>query len=221
MAATPFNVNSFKTKLTGGGARPSLFEVSWTDDDVEFPLSTSDNLLVKAASLPTSNIAPLVQNYGGRAYKLQGFRTFDVWTVTVINEEAFTIRAHIKQWMEKLAGKMDGTRSTTVIEGVPQLGIEDKTIEVAKPYADGTATVTQINQHGDPTKSYKFHNLWPTELAGIPVDWSSDMVEEFTVSFAYDYWTSGTTNSATPNHVKDVNLGPPSTPTVATSTESG
>ena len=212
MADTPFSVNSFKSKLSGGGARPSLFEVSWTDDDAQFALSTSDNLLVKAASLPTSNIAPLVQNYAGRAYKLQGFRTFDVWTVTVINEEAFTVRAHIKQWMEKLAGKMDGERSTTVIKGTPP-HTDDKTVEVAKPYADGTATVTQFNQHGDPTKSYKFHNLWPSELAPIPVDWSSDMVEEFTVTFCYDYWTSGTTNSATPNQTKDVNLGPPATPT--------
>jgi len=217
MAATPFNVNSFKTKLTGGGARPSLFEVSWTDDDAEFPLSTSDNLLVKAASLPTSNIAPLVQNYGGRAYKLQGFRTFDVWTVTVINEEAFTIRAHIKQWMEKLAGKMDGTRGEVVTaKGVPQLGIPDETIEIAKPYADGTATVTQFNQNGDPTKSYKFHNLWPTELAGIPLDWSNDAIEEFTVSFAYDYWTSGTTKTTTASANNDVSTGSPSTPTVST-----
>ena len=212
MADTPFSVDSFKSKLAGGGARPSLFEVSWTDDDAQFALSTSDNLLVKAASLPTSNIAPLVQNYAGRAYKLQGFRTFDVWTVTVINEEAFTVRAHIKQWMEKLAGKMDGERYTTVVKGAPPIE-PDKTIEVAKPYADGVATVTQFNQHGDPTKSYKFHNLWPSELAPIPVDWSSDMVEEFTVTFCYDYWTSGTTNSATPNHTKDVNLGPPKTPT--------
>ena len=212
MADTPFSVDSFKSKLAGGGARPSLFEVSWTEDDAQFSLYNIERLLVKAASLPTSNIAPLVQNYAGRAYKLQGFRTFDVWTVTIINDESFSIRAKIKQWMEKLAGKMDGERSTTVVKGAPPIE-PDKTIEVAKPYADGTATVTQFNQHGDPTKSYKFHNLWPSELAPIPVDWSSDMVEEFTVTFCYDYWTSGTTNSAIANQTKDVNLGPPATPT--------
>ena len=114
--------------------------------------------------------------------------------------------------MEKLAGKMDGERSTTVVKGAPPIE-PDKTIEVAKPYADGTATVTQFNQHGDPTKSYKFHNLWPSELAPIPVDWSSDMVEEFTVTFCYDYWTSGTTNSAIGNQTNDVNTGLPATPT--------
>ena len=212
MADTPFSVDSFKSKLAGGGARPSLFEVSWTEDDAQFSLYNIERLLVKAASLPTSNIAPLVQNYGGRAYKLQGFRTFDVWTVTIINDESFSIRAKIKQWMEKLAGKMDGERSTTVVKGAPPIE-PDKTIEVAKPYADGTATVTQFNQHGDPTKSYKFHNLWPSELAPIPVDWSSDMVEEFTVTFCYDYWTSGTTNSAIGNQTNDVNTGLPATPT--------
>ena len=123
----------------------------------------------------------------------------------------------------KLAGSMDGTRTPShTIKGVPQLGIPDKEVaDLAQPYADGTATVTQFNQHGDPTKSYKFHNLWPTELAGIPVDWSSDMIEEFTVSFAYDYWTSGTTSSATANQTNDVNTGSPSTPTVATAEESG
>ena len=38
---------------------------------------------------------------------------------------------------------------------------------------------------------YKFYNLWPTELAEIAVDWSSDMIQEYTIGFAYDYWGHG------------------------------
>ena len=36
MAATAFNVSSFKSKLSGGGARPALFEISWTDDNAKW-----------------------------------------------------------------------------------------------------------------------------------------------------------------------------------------
>ena len=51
--------------------------------------------------------------------------------------------------------------------------------------------------------------MWPTELAGIPLDWSSDMVEEYSVTFAYDYWTSGTTSTGTAGYTNDINTGKP------------
>ena len=158
-----FNVNTFKTKLSAGGARPALFQVSWTDTGSKFALSSSNALLVKATSLPTSNIAPLVQNYAGRAYKLQGFRTFDNWTVTVLNDEDFVIRGQIKQWMQQLSGAMDGTRAQITVEGEPP-SLEKVSVDAIDSLASGTATVSQITQNGIPSKSYKFHNLWPTEL---------------------------------------------------------
>ena len=33
--------------------------------------------------------------------------------------------------------------------------------------------------------------MLPTELSEIALDWSSDAVEEYTVTWAYDYWTHG------------------------------
>ena len=196
MAATAFNVDSFKSKLSGGGARPALFKVSWSGPSGKsMGLANNQHLLLKAASLPASNIAPLVQNYAGRAYKLQGFRTFDPWVVTIINDEDFWIRDKIKAWMQLLSGGMDGTRSVTSVSS----GGEDdpEEIKLGDWSASGTATVTQISQTGEDLKMYKFYSLWPTELAPIPLDWSSDMVEEYSVTFAYDYWTTGTETSGT------------------------
>ena len=95
-----FSIDSFRSKgLVGGGARPALFEVNWTDSSANVPLAKP--LLVKAASIPASNIAPLAVNYGGRAYKLQGFRTFDPWPVTIIQDEDFTNRNNLIFWMKK------------------------------------------------------------------------------------------------------------------------
>ena len=89
-----FSAATFKSNLSkaGGGARPALYKVkinygSATGAGGSYSLSAAETLLVKAASLPASNIAPLTVNYAGRAYKWQGFRTYDIWTVTILNDE--------------------------------------------------------------------------------------------------------------------------------------
>ena len=37
--------------------------------------------------------------------------------------------------------------------------------------------------------------MWPTELGEIALDWASDAIEEYTVAFAFDYWSHGTAAS--------------------------
>ena len=186
-----FTVSNFKSGLAGGGggARPALYEVTINnthDPDLGFGVSASkvDGLLVKAASIPAANIAPLAVNYAGRAYKWSGFRTYDNWTVTVLNDEDFAIRNKMMEWMRVISGKLDGTRNDTY--GSPLTGSG-----AAVGYFDGNATVKQLGTDGETKQVYKFYNLWPTELAEIAVDWSSDAIQEYTVAFAYDYWSHG------------------------------
>ncbi len=184
-----FNASTFKTKLNsaGGGARPSLFKVK-LDASLSgvTGIDGADSFLVKGAAMPATNIAPLAVNYAGRAYKWHGFRTYDLWTVTVINDENFKIRNNMMSWMRYLAGELDGNRSTAY---------GDPSNSSSGGWFDGQATVTQIGTDGSDKKTYKLHNLWPTELGEIAVDWSSDAIEEYTIGFAYDYWGAGTTSS--------------------------
>ena len=194
-----FTVSEFKSNLAagGGGARPALYEVSINnshDTTLSFgPTSTStpanSGLLVKAASIPPANIAPLAVNYAGRAYKWSGFRTFDNWTVTVLNDEDFAIREKMMEWMRIISGKLDGTRNTNY--GSPV------TTGTTPGYYEGNATVKQLGKDGAVKQVYKFYNLWPTELAEIGVDWSSDIIQEYTIGFAYDYWGHGALTSDT------------------------
>ena len=177
-------VSSFKSNMSsgGGGARPALFSVSIINSfDGSLSFSGNENLLCKATSIPPANIAALPINYAGRAYKWSGFRTFDPWTVTIINDETFGQRFKIMEWMRMITGKMDGDRSQKYGDHASGAGI----------FKEGTATVTQFGTDGLPKQKYKMHNMWPTELAGIPLDWSSDAMEEYAVTFAYDYWTHG------------------------------
>ena len=192
-----FTVSEFKSNLAegGGGARPALYEVSINnshDTSLSFGPSTAmgySGLLVKTASIPPANIAPLAVNYAGRAYKWSGFRTFDNWTVTVLNDEDFAIREKMMEWMRIISGQLDGTRDTNY--GSPV------TTGTTPGYYEGNATVKQLGTDGVVKQVYKFYNLWPTELAEIAVDWSSDMIQEYTIGFAYDYWGHGTSSTAT------------------------
>ena len=191
-----FTVSNFKSGLArgGGGARPALYEVTINnthDTDLSFGVSQSmvSGLLVKAASIPPANIAPLAVNYAGRAYKWTGFRTFDNWTVTVLNDEDFAIREKMMEWMRIISGQLDGTRDTNY--GSPV------TTGTTPGYYEGNATVKQLGTDGAVKQVYKFYNLWPTELAEIAVDWSSDAIQEYTIGFAYDYWGHGAPTSDT------------------------
>ena len=180
-----FAVTDFKTQLaTGGGAaRPSLYSVDINGPTATWSFSGSSNILVKAAAIPASTIAPLTTNYMGRAYKTPGFRTFDVWNVTVINDEDMAARSNIISWMRRISGSLEGNRSTFLGGKVPDS-------------SEGDATVTQMGKDGLVKQSWKVFQMWPTELGEIALDWSSDAIQEYTVAFAYDYWSHGDT--ATP-----------------------
>ena len=180
-----FAVTDFKTQLaTGGGAaRPSLYSIDINGPIAALSFSDSSNILVKAAAIPASTIAPLTTNYMGRAYKTPGFRTFDVWNVTVINDEDMAARSNIISWMRRIGGSLEGNRSTFLGGKVPDS-------------SEGDATVTQMGKDGLPKQSWKIFQMWPTELGEIALDWSSDAIQEYTVAFAYDYWSHG--DSATP-----------------------
>ena len=179
-----FSATTFKGNLAkaGGGARPSLYKVKISSSATGIPTVTgTEGILVKAAALPASTIAPLAVNYAGRAYKWQGFRTYDLWNVTVINDESFSIRNKMMEWMRKISGTMDGSRNKTYGDASTSSG-----------WLDGEATVTQMGVDGGDKQTYKMYNLWPTELGEIAVDWSSDAMQEYTIGFAYDYWSQGT-----------------------------
>ena len=182
-----FAVSTFKSSIAAqsGGARPALYQIDINGKNLGTSFTGSENILCKAASIPPANIAPLAVNYAGRAYKWNGFRTYDTWTVTVINDEDFHARNKMMNWMRSIGGHLDGKRTSAY--GDPLFGSQ---------WFDGDATVSQLGVDGKVKQVYKFYNLWPTEIAEIPVDWSSDAIQEYTIGFAYDYWGHGTKATA-------------------------
>ena len=178
--ATQFNkpplrtITGFKSKLAGGGTRPNLFEV-----EIAFPNETAiDNdtkeksrFLIKAAALPASNITPIDVNFRGRILKIAGDRTFDTWTVTVLNDVDFSIRSAFEKWMN-LINKM-----------------EDNTGEQDPAVYQPDAYVHQLDRDGSTLRTYKFHDVFPTQVSQIDLSYeTTDAVEEFTVEFQVQWW---------------------------------
>ena len=105
-------ISDFKSKLTGGGARANLFEVVLTFPDAAQPAQDvldKSRFLVKGARLPASNIAQIEVPFRGRVLKIAGDRTFDSWTVTVINDTDFSIRSAFENWMNTINKLNDNT----------------------------------------------------------------------------------------------------------------
>jgi hypothetical protein len=195
MATIPTRgISSFKSKLIGGGARPNLFEV-----DVTFPAGINlqlqgdgtgnfDNdrfrFLCKAAALPASNVAPIDVPFRGRILKVAGDRTFDTWTVTVINDEDFNHRRAFEVWMQNVAQyeNHSGLTNPASYMGqatVFQLGRNASTRQSAQDASTNSNIIAQ----------YKFIDIFPTNVSQIDLSYdTSDTIEEFTVEFQIQYY---------------------------------
>lgn len=177
-----FSVNEFKSQLSLDGARPALFQVQ-----IQNPVNNLGDLKVpfmaKAASLPSSTTGLIEVPYFGRKIKIAGDRTFEEWTVTIINDEDFLIRNAMEEWMNAINGHESNLRE-----------FGSATSESYKSQAQ----ITQMSKTGVPIREYSFSGLFPTNISPIETSWETvDTVEEFTVTFQYDWWTvSGVTGNA-------------------------
>ena len=108
------SIDSFKTRLAQGGARPNLFEV-----EMDFPSGVGifdeeikedrHRMMIKGAQLPASNIAEVVVPFRGRQLKVAGDRRFDPWTITVINDGDFKLREAFERWANFIIKVSDGS----------------------------------------------------------------------------------------------------------------
>jgi len=178
------NVTDFKTYLPGAGARANLFQV----DLKETVTGVDTAFWVKGGQIPGSTIAILPVNHGGRVLKIPGLRTFDDWTCTVINDEDMSIKRAMIFWMIEMAGDVDGQRGYA-FSGTRTTG--------KKPYKTQDIDIKQYDQEGSLKQTYTMHNAWPNAIADTPVDWGTDGLQEFTLTFSYDYWSHKAKNGAT------------------------
>lgn len=174
-----FRIEDIRSHLRLGGARPTLFQVRLTFPNQIIPNSNEITqeaaFMVQASAIPGSTISAIEVPYFGRKIRVAGDRTFQPWSVSVINDEDFKIRQALETWHNKI-NSLSGNVNTT---GSSAPGNYKTTAEVMQFSKTG----------GREIRTYKFYGLFPTEISPIDLDWGrTDEIETFQVQFAYDYY---------------------------------
>jgi len=185
-----FSIETFKSALIAGGARPNQFEVTITYP-TEFPAPTipseRGSFLITAAELPgsTQGVAPIY--YRGRLVKLAGDKEFAPFNMTIINDSSFTIRKSLETWMSLIENR-SGKRGYT-----------------NPAFYMGTITVSQLDRNGGVLRQYKIIDAFPVEIGPVQLDFgTNDQISTFGATFQYQTFdvTDGQPN-AVPLAVSD------------------
>ena len=172
------NINDFKSRLRGGGARANQFKVT-----LPFPGfaavggETSDlAFLCTATGIPGQPIGSVAVDFRGRKLQLAGDRTFEDWTITVLNDTDFKIFKAFERWM-------NGMNNMTDNEGLTNPNDYQ---------VDGF--IDHLDRDGNSIKQYVFRGAFPTTLGDIALDYgTNNAIESFDVTLSYQYFETDTT----------------------------
>jgi len=171
------NIDDFKAKLKGGGARANLFKATinfpaYAQGDVEIT-----SFMCKAAQLPGSIMGVIEIPFRGRQLRIAGDRTFETWSPLIINDTDFKVRDSMERWM-------NGINAHSANTGL-----------VAPADYSADLIVEQLDRDEAVLKKYTFRGCFPTSISAIDLAYeANDAIEEFTVEFQVQYWESNTTS---------------------------
>jgi hypothetical protein len=196
-------IDKFKTKLNGGGARSNLFEVSFgsqvsgTPQDAASESSViftnlgiqfeqDDLMLIKSAGLPASTISEIPVPFRGRTLKIAGDRTFDIWSITVINDTDFKWRSFFERWMNYIVKVSDGSGTINPSDYMADMNVAQLSrgnyTGLNNSSGGSTSAINQL-------RKYVIHGAFPTNVSQIDLSYNNENeIEEFTVDLQVQWW---------------------------------
>jgi hypothetical protein len=172
------NINDFKAKLAGGGARANQFKVTMPFPGYAQVGGEIEDLafLCTTAQIPAMNVGLVNVPFRGRQIKIAGDRTFGDWTITVLNDTNFKLRNAFERWQNGINNMSDNEGLSNPV---------DYQVD---------AFVDKLDRNGNTLKSYTLRGAFPTEVAAIDLNFgTNDEVETFGVTFQYQYFETNTT----------------------------
>ena len=172
------NINEFKSRLRGGGARANQFKVVMPFPGFAQVGGEIETLafMCRATQLPGFTVSEVPVNFRGRPIYIAGDRTFETWPVTVYNDTDFLTRNAFERWSN----------------GINNMSDNEGLTNPADYQVD--AFVEQLDRAGEVIKGYTFRGLWPLTIAPIELAYDgNDAVEEFEVTYRYQFFETNTT----------------------------
>ena len=172
------NINDFKSKLRGGGARANQFRVVMPFPGFASLGGETENMsfLCSSSSLPGMTVAETPIPFRGRTLYVAGDRTFETWTNTILNDTDFKIRNAYERWLN----------------GINNMSDNEGLVNPADYQVD--AFIDQLDRNGNVLKSYTFRGMFPTSIDDITLSYgTNNEVESFTAVHRYQYFETNTT----------------------------
>jgi len=176
------DIVGFRNTISGGGARPSNFELFFPVLP-NIPSAITSTLALapvrgQAASIPPARVSSIDVYYQGRPIKVVGERTFTPWTVRFYNDVDFLLRDFFEAW-----NNMQNTLAGNQVE------FTDDILAVDGGYKVDGVIVRQLNKKLQDLRAYEFYGIYPEVVGEIELNWeASNRIETFDVQFAYDFW---------------------------------
>ena len=145
------NINDFKAKLAGGGARANQFKVTMPFPGYAQVGGEIEDLafLCRSTSLPGMTVPSFNVPFRGRSIKIAGDRTIEDWSVTAYNDTDFKLRNAFERWSNGINNMTDNEGLTNpaayqVDAFVDQFDRNGATIQSYTPRVVFTTTIAHI-----------------------------------------------------------------------------
>jgi hypothetical protein len=156
-----------------GGARANLYEIVISGGPVGNTLNDLP-FFAKGAQLPASTLGEIPVPYLGRVTKIPGDRTYEDFTVTIMNTEDMQLRIALEAWNAAINGHESNVAQAS----------DPKTL-----WADATAKVKQLTRKNEVSREYELRHVFPKEIGAVELAYdNNDSISEFTVTFGYTYF---------------------------------
>ena len=166
-------IDDFKANLIGGGARANQFRITITPPPgIAIGLDVRrTSFLVSAAAIPAIDMAFIPVPFRGRNVFYPGDRPDPGdWSTTFYNDTDFMIRNAMENWSNGINDFANNTGLTNPADFQTDLQVE------------------QLDRDDTILKTYILRNCFPTSIAEIGLDMSSnDAIEEFAVTWKYTH----------------------------------
>ena len=117
---------------------------------------------------------------------------FDTWTITVINDENFLLRNAFEAWMQGISKNSNNTGATNPGDYMTYALVHQLGRGADRGASSSESSTAAGGSSIVPLKTYTFFDIFPTEISDIALSYeSTDVIEEYTVTFQVQYWEPG------------------------------
>jgi hypothetical protein len=164
----------------GGGLRPNRFLVIPTfPSGVTLTNANAYSFFIRAAALPSSDLAVIPIAYRGRTFKMPGARTYTPWQMVVLDDVGGELWDVYHLWSSKILKHKSNKIASS------GTNMDDFSSLMA------SHTIKQLDINGTTEKTVVLNKCWPSEVG--PVEFSmadNENYVTFTVTLEYQYFTT-------------------------------